>query len=241
MSYNPTSCPVLNMVRAGAEGRTLSQTVTFCHFLTDFGHFSARVTLNESFRSKRFQDASTNDSLRQITPRSGSWSHCIADVCSHEQSRSHRRKKVVEPRNFSGGKTDNRDGRIGAWRRTVPERRRLVSTDHDRAQGETDEPRSPSASTAESQCVHEASGTPAPRCATPNAERGATWLTYEQAARYAGWSVGHLRNLVSAGQISVYGIRRRRRFRRDMLDTYLTDPDMAMRRFSAEGNSSHGR
>jgi len=70
---------------------------------------------------------------------------------------------------------------------------------------------------------------------------GPTWLTYEQAARYAGWSVGHLRNLVSAGQVPVYGMRRRRRFRRDMLDMFLTDPDMAMRRFSAEGNSSHGR
>ena len=70
---------------------------------------------------------------------------------------------------------------------------------------------------------------------------GPTWLTYEQAARYAGWSVGHLRNLVSAGRVPVYGIRRRRRFRRDMLDLFLTDPDMAMRRFSAEGNSSHGR
>jgi excisionase family DNA binding protein len=127
------------------------------------------------------------------------------------------------------------------WRRTAPERRRLVSTDHYRFQEETHEPYSPSASTAESRCAHESSGASAPRCATPNPERGATWLTYEQAARYAGWSVGHLRNLVSAGQIPVYGIRRRRRFRRDMLDTYLTDPDMAMRRFSAEGNSSHGR
>jgi excisionase family DNA binding protein len=68
-----------------------------------------------------------------------------------------------------------------------------------------------------------------------------SWLTYAQAARYTGWSVRHLRNLVSAGQIPVYGRPRVRRFRRDMLDLYLTNPDMAMRRFSAEGNSSHGR
>jgi excisionase family DNA binding protein len=132
-------------------------------------------------------------------------------------------------------------GGSARWRRTAAERRRLVNTDHDRFQGEIDEPCSSSASTAESRYAHESSGAPVPRCAAPNAEEGRTWLTYEQAARYAGWSVGHLRNLVSAGQIPVYGIQRRRRFRRDMLDLYLTDPDMAMRRFSAEGNSSHGR
>jgi len=68
-----------------------------------------------------------------------------------------------------------------------------------------------------------------------------SWLTYAQAARYTGWSVRYLRNLVSAGQIPVYGRPRVRRFRPDMLDLYLTNPDMAMRRFSAEGNSSHGR
>ena len=68
-----------------------------------------------------------------------------------------------------------------------------------------------------------------------------SWLTYAQAARYTGWSVRYLRNLVSARQIPVYGRPRVRRFRRDMLDLYLTNPDMAMRRFSAEGNSSHGR
>lgn len=68
-----------------------------------------------------------------------------------------------------------------------------------------------------------------------------SWLTYAQAARYTGWSVRYLRNLVSARQIPVYGRPRVRRFRRDMLDLYLTNSDMAMRRFSAEGNSSHGR
>jgi len=60
------------------------------------------------------------------------------------------------------------------------------------------------------------------------------WLTYTQAASYAGWSVGHLRNLVYSGQIPVYGRPRVRRFRRDMLDLYLTNPDMAMRKFRAE-------
>ena len=67
------------------------------------------------------------------------------------------------------------------------------------------------------------------------------WLRYQDAADYIGISVGHLRNLVSAGQIPVYGTARRRRFRRDMLDAFLTDPDMAMRRFLAERNSPHGR
>ncbi|MFW5876099.1 MAG: helix-turn-helix domain-containing protein [Myxococcota bacterium] len=67
------------------------------------------------------------------------------------------------------------------------------------------------------------------------------WLTYRQAAHYTGWSVGHLRNLVSAGQIPVYGRPRSRRFRRDMLDLYLTDPDAAMRKFRVERSSTHGR
>jgi excisionase family DNA binding protein len=65
------------------------------------------------------------------------------------------------------------------------------------------------------------------------------WLTYREAAHYCGWSVAHLRNLVSAGQIPVYGRPRMRRFRRDMLDMFLTNPDAAMRKFRAERNS-HG-
>jgi excisionase family DNA binding protein len=65
-------------------------------------------------------------------------------------------------------------------------------------------------------------------------------MTYTQAAAYCGYSVGHLRNLVSAGQIPVYGKPRRRRFRRDMLDLFLTDPDAAMRRFRAERNTHGG-
>ena len=46
-------------------------------------------------------------------------------------------------------------------------------------------------------------------------------------------------NLVCAGQVPVYGKPRVRRFRRDMLDLFLTDPDAAMRSFRAERNA-HG-
>ena len=67
------------------------------------------------------------------------------------------------------------------------------------------------------------------------------WLTYAQAATYTGWSIGYLRNLVSAGRIPVYGRPRVRRFRRDMLDLYLTDPDAAMREFPLERNEPYGR
>jgi excisionase family DNA binding protein len=69
----------------------------------------------------------------------------------------------------------------------------------------------------------------------------ATWLTYAQAASYTGWSVRHLRNLVSSGSIPVYGKPRVRRFRRDMLDLFLTNPDAAMRKFRLERNEPHGR
>jgi len=71
--------------------------------------------------------------------------------------------------------------------------------------------------------------------------RGRSWLTYREAAAYTGWSIGHLQNLVSAGRIPVYGRARVRRFRRDMLDLYLTNPDMAMRKFLSERNDTHGR
>ena len=66
------------------------------------------------------------------------------------------------------------------------------------------------------------------------------WLTYLQASRYTGWSVRHLRNLVSADQIPVYGPLRSRRFRLDMLNYYLTDRDAAMRKFRLERNEHHG-
>ena len=65
------------------------------------------------------------------------------------------------------------------------------------------------------------------------------WLTYRQAATYTGWTVAYLRNLVSAGEIPVYGKPRTRRFRRDMLDLFLTNPDAAMRKFRLERNE-HG-
>ena len=70
-------------------------------------------------------------------------------------------------------------------------------------------------------------------------ERASPWLTYAEAAAYCGWSVAYLRNLVCAGQVPVYGKPRVRRFRRDMLDRFLTDPDAAMRLFRAERNT-HG-
>ena len=70
---------------------------------------------------------------------------------------------------------------------------------------------------------------------------GYVWLTYAQAASYTGWSIAYLRNLVSAGRIPVYGKPRVRRFRRDMLDCYLADPDVAMRKFSKEKEQHHGR
>ena len=62
------------------------------------------------------------------------------------------------------------------------------------------------------------------------------WIKYKEAAAYTGWSVRYLRNLVSAGQIPVYGPPRSRRFRRDMLDLYLTNRDAAMRKFRLERN-----
>ena len=65
------------------------------------------------------------------------------------------------------------------------------------------------------------------------------WLTYRQASIYTGWSVEYLRNLVSAGQIPVFGKLRVRRFRRDMLDLFLTNPDAAMRKFRLE-RDAHG-
>ena len=71
--------------------------------------------------------------------------------------------------------------------------------------------------------------------------RPSPWMTYAQTAAYTGWSVRYLRNLVSAGAIPVYGQPRSRRFRRDMVDLYLTDRDAAMRKFRIERSKSHGR
>lgn len=74
---------------------------------------------------------------------------------------------------------------------------------------------------------------------TSASERPAKWLTYEEAAAYTGWSLPYLRNLVSSGAIPVYGKPRSRRFRVDMLDLFLTDPDAAMRKFRLE-RDGHG-
>ena len=84
-------------------------------------------------------------------------------------------------------------------------------------------------------------GASAQRRATERTEQAATWLTYVHAAAYTGWSIRHLRNLVSAGRIPVYGRPRVRRFRRDMLDLFLTNPDTAMRKFRLERNEPHDR
>lgn len=65
------------------------------------------------------------------------------------------------------------------------------------------------------------------------------WLTYQQAAEYTGWSVKYLRNLVSSNQIPVYGRLYVRRFKKNMLDKFLTNPDVAMRKFRLERNA-HG-
>jgi excisionase family DNA binding protein len=80
-----------------------------------------------------------------------------------------------------------------------------------------------------------------PRAADPPSYLPTPWLTYAEAAGYTGWSVGYLQNLVSAGKIPVYGRPRSRRFRRDMLDLYMTDPNMAMRKFRAERKRPHDR
>ncbi len=65
------------------------------------------------------------------------------------------------------------------------------------------------------------------------------WLTYQEAARYTGYSVGALRNKVSANQIPHYGPPRSRRFRTDMLDLFLVNPDAALRKFWQERNDTH--
>ena len=60
------------------------------------------------------------------------------------------------------------------------------------------------------------------------------WLDYEQAAEYVRLAPGTLKNLVSARQIPVYGRRNRRVFRRDMLDLWLVNPGLALRKWEAE-------
>ncbi|MCK9462368.1 MAG: hypothetical protein M0R80_22310 [Proteobacteria bacterium] len=65
------------------------------------------------------------------------------------------------------------------------------------------------------------------------------WMGYRAAAAYCGLSISYLRCLVSADAIPVYGPRRSRRFRRDMLDLYLTDREVAMRQFRRETEARH--
>lgn len=65
------------------------------------------------------------------------------------------------------------------------------------------------------------------------------WLSYVEAAAYVRLAHGTLKNLVSAQQIPVYGRRNRRVFRRDMLDLWLANPDLAIRKWKEE--IGHGR
>jgi excisionase family DNA binding protein len=60
------------------------------------------------------------------------------------------------------------------------------------------------------------------------------WLTYDEAAAYLRLAVSTLQHHVSARQIPVYGSRRRRRFRRDMLDLWQTDQSLALRKWRQE-------
>lgn len=60
------------------------------------------------------------------------------------------------------------------------------------------------------------------------------WLNYAEAAAYVRRSVTTLRHLVSAKEIPFYGSRRARVFRRDMLDLWLTDRSLAMRKWRQE-------
>ena len=75
---------------------------------------------------------------------------------------------------------------------------------------------------------------------SPESLREKIWLSYAEAAVYSGFSVGHLRNLVSTGSIPVYGKPGSRKFRRDMLDYWLTDRDAAMRRYWQERQAHRG-
>jgi hypothetical protein len=92
----------------------------------------------------------------------------LAGTESHRRTNpllDHRtRKKIAIQRNFLRGKTDNRDGQIGALRRAPSaERGRLITTDHNRCQGRSSrELCSPSTSAAESHCVHKHSDAPIP-------------------------------------------------------------------------------
>lgn len=60
------------------------------------------------------------------------------------------------------------------------------------------------------------------------------WLTYDEAAQYTRLQPSTLRAMVSAGQIPVYGSRRCRRFRREMLDLWMNDRELSLRKWREE-------
>ncbi len=67
------------------------------------------------------------------------------------------------------------------------------------------------------------------------------WLDYSEAAAYTRKAVGTLQRLVSSRQIPVYGSRRARVFRRDMLDLWLVNASLAMRKWEEEIGGRRGR
>jgi len=66
MSYNPTSCPVLTMVRTDQDWRILSQADQLWRVLNPFGVFCAVLDQNEPFRVNRFQIESKLVNLGQF-------------------------------------------------------------------------------------------------------------------------------------------------------------------------------
>lgn len=60
------------------------------------------------------------------------------------------------------------------------------------------------------------------------------WLNYEEAASYIRVALSTLQHHVSARQIPVYGTRRARKFRRDMLDLWLVNKPLALRKWHEE-------
>lgn len=60
------------------------------------------------------------------------------------------------------------------------------------------------------------------------------WLNYAEAAEYTRKAVSTIQHLVSARQIPFYGSRRARVFRRDMLDLWLANPSLAIRKWELE-------
>lgn len=65
-------------------------------------------------------------------------------------------------------------------------------------------------------------------------DNASPWLTYEQACEYLHVAKSTLFALVHDRKIPVYGSPRMRRFRRDMLDLWLVNRDLALRRWAEE-------